>query len=302
MNLDELMDALSGTDPDPRLVMDALGRKQRRSRQRMLTAASGACVAVLAVLGGLYLSGHTTGGAAGVASGRVGAPASPGLSTPAAGGASTPSGAFARPGPTAAVSNGAVIGPNQRAAAGSGAPGSCAAVPLKDSIAAAVRSGGSVIVATGTLTGKSVAASTAAAGTPAFYAMTLSSVTTLRGPAIAPGSTAWIPGPAPGTVASPENSPLLAAGGRLFAIVTPRSASPGAAGPTLRLAPVVGGDVVFTPSGCWDVSGLRPSQYQGTAALRPVPAGPTFSGKDRPAESGLYAVPLATVEQVAAQS
>lgn len=295
MNLDELMDALSGADPDPRVVMDSLGRKRRRSRQRMLAAMSGACVAVLAVLGGLYLSGHTTGGATGVASGRVAAPAGvPAASAPATGGASAPARAF-----QTQVSNG-VLGPNQRAAAGSGAAGSCAAVPLKDAIAAAVRSGASVIVATGTLTGKSVTASPATAGATAYYAMTLSSVTTLRGPAIAPGSTAWAPGPAPGTGASPENSTLLAAGGRLFAIVTPASASPGVPGPVLRLAPVAGGDVVFTPYGCWDVSGLRPSQYQGNAVLRPVPAGPDVNAANRPAESGLYAVPLATVEQVAA--
>src|SRR2546430_1289561 len=150
------MGALSGTDPDPRIVMDSLGRKQRRSRQRMLTATSGACAAVLAVLGGIYLSGHTTGGAT----------------------AATP-----RP-----------------------------------------------------------SAGPAAAGAPAFYAMTLSSVRPLRGPAIAPGSVAWIPGPAPGTAASPENSMLLAAEGRLFAIVTPQPASRAPAGPTLRLAPVVGGN------------------------------------------------------------
>jgi hypothetical protein len=193
------------------------------------------------------------------------------------------------------------LGPNHRAASGSGAAGSCAAVPLKDAVTAAVRSGASVIVATGTLTGKSVTASPAA-GPPAYYAMTLSSVTTLRGPAIAPGSTAWVPGPAPGAAASPENSALLAAGGRLFAIVTPKSASPGAPGPALRLAPVVGGDVVFTPYGCWDVSGLHPSQYQAKTVFRGVPAGPVINAADRPAESGLYAVPLATVEQVAAQS
>jgi hypothetical protein len=175
-------------------------------------------------------------------------------------------------------------------------------VPLKDSIAAALRSGASVIIATGRLTWKSVTASPATAGAPAFYAMTLSSVQTLRGPAIAPGSVAWVPGPAPGSSAGPENSALLATGGRVFAIATPRSASHGPAGPVLRLAPVVGGDVVFTPYGCWDVSGLRPSQYQGTARLEPVPSGPVVSGAARPAESGLYAVPLATVEQVVAQA
>jgi hypothetical protein len=131
--------------------------------------------------------------------------------------------------------------------------------------------------------------------------MTLTSVRTLRGPAIASGSTAWIPAPAPGTAAS-VTSPLLAPGGRLFAIVSPSAVTHAVVGPTLQLAPIVGGDVVFTPSGCWDVTGLRPSQYQAKTVLHSVPGGATFGGTDQAADSGLYVVPLATVEQVAAKA
>jgi hypothetical protein len=96
-----------------------------------------------------------------------------------------------------------------------------AGAPLKSQLAAAVRGGASVIVAMGTVTRKS-----ATAGAPARYAVTLRSVQTLRGPAVAPGSTAWTPGPAPGAPANPVNGALLAPGGRLFAIVWPKVRAP----------------------------------------------------------------------------
>jgi hypothetical protein len=118
-------------------------------------------------------------------------------------------------------------------------------------LAAAVAGGASVIVATGTANGKSAAGDLATDGAPAFYALTLASVRTLRGPAIASGSTAWTPGRGPGASANPANSALLAPGGRLFAIAWPKAATHAFAGPTLQLAPVVGADVVFTPYGCW---------------------------------------------------
>ena len=187
-------------------------------------------------------------------------------------------------------------------AAGSILAGSCISMPLRSQLAAAVQGGASVIVATGTLTGKSVTVDKAAAGAPAFYAMTLQSVQTLRGPAVASASTEWIPGPAPGTPASPENSALLAPGGRLFAIAWPKAATHDLVGPTLQIAPIVGADVVFTPYGCWDVSGLLPGQYQESTPLWPVPHGANFGGEHQAAENGLYTVPLATVEQIAASA
>jgi hypothetical protein len=183
-------------------------------------------------------------------------------------------------------------------------------MPFQSQLAAAVRRGASVIVAVGAPTGKSVpvnhsavnhsAGHHSAATASAFYAVTLRSVRTLRGPAVAPGETAWSPGSAPGT-ANPANSAVLAPGGRLFAIVWPKSAMRDFVGPMLQLAPVVGADVVFTPFGCWDLTGLQPGQYQGSTLLRPVSGGPPVAGgTDQPAENGLYTVPLATVERIAA--
>ena len=159
-----------------------------------------------------------------------------------------------------------------------------------------------MIVAAGTLTGKSVTGDPATAGAPAFYAMTLHSAQTLRGPAVAPGSTAWIPGPAPGTTANPENSALLAPGGRVFAVEWPEAATRDLVGPTLQLAPIVGTDVVFTPYTCWDLDGLQPGQYQESTPLRPAPAGANFGGTHQAAENGLYTLPLAAVRQIAASA
>jgi hypothetical protein len=97
-------------------------------------------------------------------------------------------------------------------------------------------------------------------------------------------------------------SALLAPGGRLFAIVWPKAATHDLVGPTLRLAPIVGTDVVFTPSGCWDVTALQPSRYRADTPLQSVPGGTPIGGAGQPAENGLYAVPLAAVERVVAQA
>jgi hypothetical protein len=196
----------------------------------------------------------------------------------------------------------AASGPASAPAAGPGPAADCTGAPLKSQLAAAVRDGASVIVAAGTLTGKSVTGDPAAAGAPAFYAMTLHSAQTLRGPAVAPGSTAWIPGPAPGTTASPENSALLAPGGRVFAVAWPKAATRDPVAPTLQLAPIVGTDVVFTPYSCWNLAGLQPGQYQASTPLRPVPGGANFGGTHQAAENGLYTLPLAAVRQIAASA
>jgi hypothetical protein len=301
MNLDELNDALSASDPDPVSVYVQLDRKRRRSRQRMLAATSSMAVVLVAVvITGAVMRGIIKGiPSAGSSSSSAVAGAAPQAGSAVNGAASSSDRAPA----AAAPQTSAVPGPKYAAGTGGqGAAGSCAGVPLKQEISAALRQGASVIVATGTLTGKSVTGSPATAGAADFYAMTLSSVQTLRGPAVATGSTAWIPGPAPGASAS-VTSALLAPGGRLFAIVWPQAATHDLVGPTLRVAPVVGQDVVFTPSGCWNVTALQPTQYRGDTSLKTVSGGTILGGQAHPAaEDGLYAVPLAKVEHVAAQA
>ncbi|HEY3882680.1 MAG TPA: hypothetical protein VGM12_29190 [Trebonia sp.] len=187
-------------------------------------------------------------------------------------------------------------------AAGAGSASNCTDAPLKSQLGASLKGGASVIVATGRLTGQSATGNVANAGTLGFYAMTLQSVQTLRGPAVVPGSTAWISGPGPGITPNTVNSALLAPGGKLFAVVWPKSASRYPVGPTLQLAPIVGTDVVFTPYVCWNLNGLTPDQYQASTPLRAVPGGAALGGEHAPAESGVVTVPLATVEQVTASA
>jgi hypothetical protein len=300
MNLDELSNALSASDPDPSMVLAEFERKRRRRHERYqrLLAASGGLAVVVVLIVGVGLLAHAPSSSSSSSQAGGTAAQAPVSSAPAAGSGASRA---AQAGPQ---KNGVAV-PSPRgqysASSGSGSSGSCAANPLKQAITDALRHGASVIVATGTLTGKSVTGNPAASGAAAFYAMTLSSVQTLRGPPVPSGSTAWIPGPAPGASAS-VTSALLAPGGRLFAIVSPRAATHDLVGPTLRLAPIVGTDVVFTPSDCWDVAALRPSHYQASTPLKSVPGGTPFGGPNQPAENGLYAVPLATVVHTAAQA
>jgi hypothetical protein len=189
-----------------------------------------------------------------------------------------------------------------RTATGPDSPASCTGAPLKAQLAGAVQAGASLIVAAGTPTGRSVPANQATAGAPALYAMTLTSVQTLRGPAVASGTTGWVQGPGHGTTATPENSALLAPGGMLFAIAWPPAAAGARVGPVLQLAPVVGTNVVFTPYACWNLTGLLPGQYQESTSLRPVQGGANYGGTHQAAENGLYTVPLGTVRQIAASA
>jgi hypothetical protein len=262
----------------------SLRGKRPRPRRRAVTALCGPAVLAVVALALAGCSAHPGAAAA-----------SPSPSPPA----------VSRDGPAASPSTMAPNGGGStrlpaRPPVASDLPGSCTGAPLKSQLAAAVQDGASLIVAVGRPTGKSVPGKQAAAGPPAFYAATLTSVQTLRGPAVASGSTAWIPGPARGTTATPENSALLAPGGQLLAIAWPKAPTRYPVGPALQLAPVVGADVVFTPYGCWDLTGLVPGQYQESTPLRPVPGGANFGGTHQAAENGLYTVPLATVRQLAA--
>jgi hypothetical protein len=76
----------------------------------------------------------------------------------------------------------------------------------------------------------------------------------------------------------------------MLAIAWPASVVGSTVGPILHTAPVRGGNVLLTRSGCQDVASL--------AAL-PGPAGAVIPGS-QPVPDGLYAIPLRTVEQAAA--
>jgi hypothetical protein len=184
--------------------------------------------------------------------------------------------------PWATPSNGPV---NPPAATG------CAVVSLRQTLAEARQLGASVIVATGSLTGKT------AANGEIYYQMILRSVQTLSGPAITSGSTGWIGsqrGPA-GLIPGADAGALWATNGRLFAIASTARQAGTAVGPVLRIAPVVHDQVIFSSAGCWDTAGLPSQPYHG-----PLAETPGSSSYARAAPNGFHAVPLTTVKQIAA--
>jgi hypothetical protein len=172
--------------------------------------------------------------------------------------------------------------------ANSPAGNGCASVSLQETLAMARQGGASVIVADGSLTGK-----TALNGI--YHEMILRSVQTLSGPAIASGSTGWIDssrGPA-GPIPGADAGTLWATDGRLFALAWPARATGTAVGPLLRAAPVVDGQVIFSSAGCWDTAGLPTRPYSGQ--LAEIPGSNSYT---RAAPFGFHAVPLTTVEQL----
>jgi hypothetical protein len=295
VNIDQLLDSLAEHDPNPFHVMTQVERKRRAARHRLYVASGGlavvaAAIAVIAALPSINFGGPMTS-------------------------SSSAAGAAAEPNPGRAA--GPATAPVNGASSFGGSAASCAAMPLRQAIAMAVQHGGSVIVGYGTQTGRSVPGNLAQGGAPAYYAVTLRSVRTLAGPAVAPGSTAWVPGAAAGTAASgtgssggtassggtvstPESEALWAPDGELFAIVSPSTAgSP--RGPVLRSAPVINGNVIFSSYGCWDVTGLPATPYGGSSAQVLGPAHPNGSSV-RPAAlpgESLSQVPLTAVETVA---
>lgn len=279
MNIDQLMESLSGNAPDQDHVLASFDRKRRATRNRMYAASGGLAVAVVAVVAGVLLHGL---GARGTTSSE-----------------SAASGVAVSPTAPSEMPNGP-----SRASAASGAT-ACGTARLQAELAGAVRKGASVIVGYGTLTSGAAAVHGAGSDAPAYYSLTLRSVRTLAGPTVTSGSIAWIAGASPTAGSSASASPGTAtapstataqqrtfpAAGELFGVVSP-SATPGAPGPVLQAAEVADGQVVLSGAGCWDVSASGTRQDLATT--------PRLSG---PAQSGagvITKVPLAAAERLAA--
>lgn len=166
----------------------------------------------------------------------------------------------------------------------------CAQISLPDTLTMARQGGASVILATGSLTGHTVTDS------QTHHEMRLQSIRTLSGPPVAIGSSGWLTGalgpagPAPGA----DAGALWATDGHLFAITWPARQAGTAVGPVLRIAPVVGTDVIFSSAGCWDTTGLSGHPYHGH--LAEIPGSDSYT---RAAQNGFVAVPLSTVERLA---
>jgi hypothetical protein len=266
MNTDQLLDAMADADPSPDAVLDLVRRKRRAARNRVIYAATSGLVVVVAVVAVVL---HSV------------SPAAQSSRT-ASGGASSGSAAVA---PAASgLSSGPVGGPASRTGDFGMSPesGACTQATLAQVLAAAVRSGASVIVGSATLA--SSPGHAAASGSATYYRVTLGSVRTLAGPAVAPGSTAWITGASPGASTSQA---AVAPAGQLFGIVY-RSAGSGLPGPVLAAAVVVSGQVILSSDGCWDATASPAGSPPGIAQRS--------ASASRPATAE---IPLATAERLA---
>lgn len=170
----------------------------------------------------------------------------------------------------------------------------CASVSMPQTLATAERSGASVIVAVGSLTGK-----TATSEGQIYYQMLLRSVRTLSGPSIASGSAGWIAstrGPA-GQIPGADAGALWGANGRLFAIAWPERVTGTTVGPVLHVAPVAHSSVILSSAGCWDSAGLRARPYHGR--LAEIPGSKSYT---RAAPGGFHAVSLTTIERLVSRA
>jgi hypothetical protein len=178
----------------------------------------------------------------------------------------------------------------------------CAFEPLATTIAYAKSVGAPIIVARGRLSGRVTSMSPSTG--EVFHEMLLRSVQTLSGPAVADGTSAWIPGG--GLVSDPVESvpafegsegSLWGADGRLFAIMWPKELINRPVGPLLRMAPVVRNEMIFSDADCWNARGLPGRYFDGP--LTEVPGSGTLD-RVRSSKMGLVAVPLSVIEMIVA--
>lgn len=199
-----------------------------------------------------------TGASGGAGAGPTGSPTIPAEGDPNAAGRAA----------AAATVSGPVSPDPAGGAAGGGAAASCANETLADSMARAVDAGASVVQARGAFTG-TVRLSDGEIGLPSSEVM-LTEVSTLAGPAIGGPLSAWVFGDlaASGTTATTgETSSLWATGGRLIAVVDAVSTGSGLPGPVIRVAPVVGNDVVLGWVGCWSTQGVPARDFTGAVDI-----------------------------------
>ncbi|GAA2611849.1 hypothetical protein GCM10010399_48400 [Dactylosporangium fulvum] len=255
MDVNELRGALLSHIPDPDAVLRRLAAKRRaQRRRRMILWGSAFGIAVAVVVAALVWS--------------AGAPQP--LTT------------------QAAQSGAAQMSSPSSSSTGPEAANGCGGMLLTETLARARQAGGSIVLAHGTLTGRSTA-------DPEVQAeMVLNAVETLAGPPVADRTMVWLStargpsGPIPGA----DAGSLWAPDGSLFGIVWPQRLTNWPTGTTLRVAPVVDQQVIFSNAGCW--AGVEGQPFTGK--LAEVPGSDSYA---RAARTGFTAVPLDTVRRAA---
>ncbi len=144
----------------------------------------------------------------------------------------------------------------------------CANETLAESMARAVDAGQSVVLATGGFTGMTTTAD-GEIGVP-YSEVALRVDEQLAGPALPESLSAWVfgdLGAAGASAVTPEGQSLWAAGGRMIAIVDAATEFADLPGPAIRVAPVVGDDVILSYVGCWTTQGVTVRPFDGGAQV-----------------------------------
>ncbi|MEU9293811.1 hypothetical protein [Streptomyces sp. NPDC048266] len=170
----------------------------------------------------------------------------------------------------------------------------CADKPWEETFSYARETGGSFVVAKGTLTGRN---HTMARTGERMYEMRLSGVRTFFGPSVAEGALVWIPTDttSAGPIAGQPSGSLWATDGSLMAFLNPTPlAREELPGPFTRIAPVVGDRLISSAAGCWGPGGLPSEPYTGK--LAEIPASNSYR---RAAVAGIRSISLEEVERIA---
>lgn len=175
--------------------------------------------------------------------------------------------------------------PSPKATAGMPAA-ACADLPLKDHFAEARRSGATVVIAHATLTGRF------SDGPEIFAEASLHSVQVLSGPPVTNGFSTWISGARgrSGPFTGTDSGALWAPDGRMLAIiwrVPPPDQPTNTIETTIRVAPIVGEELILSTAGCWSARDLPSTPFTGR--LSEIPGSDSYA---RAAERGFHAVPL----------
>lgn len=246
-------------------------------------------VAAVAVVG-LAACGSPVGTAPGTAISTVGTSAGTVVPT-TAGGVVDNDGDPNASGRVMAASTRSPSAPPPDSGSADGAAVICANETLAESMTRAVAAGSSIVLATGGFTGATALGDgeigDGEIGVPfSEVAMTVGS--TLAGPDLPPTMSAWAYGDlaADGDSATTgETSSLWARGGRMIAVVEPNNDWSCLSGPVIRVAPVIGDDVIFSWVGCWSTNDVESREFDGTVDV--------FDDRSRhPAQMQLFAVSL----------
>lgn len=221
----------------------------------------------LVLIGSLLLAGCAGTGSGATGSGSTGSATPPAASSPP--GATDPAAAGGDPNAVGRASAAGTAAPptGSQVAVPGGSSSICANETLGESLTRAVDAGSSVVLAGGGFTGTTMLGD-GEIGVP-YSEVQLTVERTLGGPEAPPSVAAWVYGDlgaSGGAATTGETSSLWARGGRMIAVIDGNVQS-GLPGPIIRVAPVVGDEVILSWIGCWSTNGVQSRDFEGAVEI-----------------------------------